>query len=63
MNEHDLGNLEFLRNLSDAGLKAWFEQASEDDVLYAQELLNQWEEQMDRELHGVAYVPLNSTLH
>ena len=63
MNEHDLGNLEFLRNLSDAGLMAWFEQASEDDVVYAQELLNQWEDQLDREFHGVAYVPQSSALH
>jgi predicted ATPase len=43
MNQNDRLNLEFLRNLSVAGLQSWYDQASEDDIAYAQELLNQWE--------------------
>lgn len=41
MNAHDTNNLLFLMNLTPKGLKEWFFQASEDDRLYAEELLAQ----------------------
>jgi hypothetical protein len=41
MNTHDTNNLLFLMNLTPAGLRTWFYQASEDDILYAEELMAQ----------------------
>jgi hypothetical protein len=41
MNAHDTANLLFLMNLSAQGLRDWFNQASEDDQKYADELIEQ----------------------
>ena len=41
MNAHDKDNLVFLMNLSPTGLREWFYQSSEDDILYAEELMAQ----------------------
>ena len=41
MNTRDKDNLIFLLNLSPTGLRTWFEQASEDDIAYAEELIAQ----------------------
>lgn len=41
--EHDAENLDFLRSLSDDALLNWYSQASDDDIAYAQELLDRWE--------------------
>lgn len=46
MNQHDSDNLEFLKSLSEESLKLWFEQASDDDIQYASELLDAWEKEM-----------------
>jgi hypothetical protein len=40
MNEHDKGNLRFLLSLGKVGVMRFLSQASEDDMLYAAELLN-----------------------
>jgi len=41
MNEHDTGNLLFLLSLNSRQLKQWYMEISEDDRLYAEELLAQ----------------------
>jgi len=41
MNDHDKGNLMFLLNLPTRQLKQWYTEVSEDDRLYAEELLAQ----------------------
>lgn len=50
MTEHDRDNLDFLLKCSDEGFKEWFEQASDDDKLYASELLNEYEEELRAKL-------------
>ena len=42
MNARDQANLEFLLNLSEDGLRNWYDQASEDDIAYASELLDSY---------------------
>ena len=41
MNARDKDNLIFLMSLSTEGLRAWFTQASDDDIDYAEELITQ----------------------
>ena len=41
MNDHDKGNLMFLLNLPTKQLRQWYTEVSEDDRLYAEELLAQ----------------------
>jgi hypothetical protein len=41
MNARDKDNLIFLMSLSTEGLRAWFTQASDDDIAYAEELVAQ----------------------
>jgi hypothetical protein len=41
MSQRDKENLVFLMNLSPAGLRDWFTQASDDDINYAEELIAQ----------------------
>ena len=41
MNARDKDNLVFLMSLSTEGLRAWFTQASDDDIDYAEELITQ----------------------
>ena len=41
MNTRDKDNLIFLMSLSPEGLRAWFTQASDDDIAYAEELIAQ----------------------
>jgi hypothetical protein len=41
MNARDNDNLVFLMSLSTEGLRAWFTQASDDDIAYAEELVAQ----------------------
>ena len=52
MNQHDRDNLNFLMTASDEVLHEWYSQASEDDLLYAQELLSEYEMELDREFSG-----------
>ena len=63
MNSHDRSNLEFLRALSADALQNWFSQASEDDVEYAQELLDAWERELNNELFGQAFDVQSVTMH
>lgn len=63
MNAHDRANLQFLRALSDSNLKEWFEQASEDDVQYAAELLSAWEQELNEEFFGISAPVMSSVLH
>ena len=39
MKKRDRKNLKFLLALDESGLKAWYDQATEDDIEYASELL------------------------
>jgi len=39
MTTSDQNNLAFLMSLSPTGLKAWYIQASDDDIAYAEELM------------------------
>ena len=62
MNQRDRANLEFLLSAGPA-LAEWFAQASEDDVEYAQELLDAYEQELSEqefelleEDHGVNFV-------
>ena len=62
MNQRDRANLEFLLSVGD-GLAEWFSQASKDDVEYAQELLDAYEQELSAqefellsEDHGVNLV-------
>jgi hypothetical protein len=41
MNARDKDNLIFLMSLSPEGLRAWFTQACDDDIAYAEELIAQ----------------------
>jgi hypothetical protein len=41
MSQHDKDNLVFLLNLSHDALHQWFYQASDDDIIYAEELIAQ----------------------
>ena len=70
MNARDRSNLEFLSRLTPQGLEQWFAQASEDDVVYATELLMAWEQELTQqeaelgeEVYGVAFVQQSSALH
>lgn len=63
MNSHDRANLEFLRQLTDDALQNWFSQASEDDVEYAQELLEAWERELNNEVFGMQFDVQSVTMH
>ena len=63
MNSNDRANLEFLRSLTDDALQNWFSQASEDDVEYAQELLDAWECELNNELFGMQFDVQSVTMH
>jgi len=63
MNSHDRANLEFLRQLTDDALQNWFSQASEDDVEYAQELLEAWERELNNEVFGMQFDVRSVTMH
>jgi hypothetical protein len=63
MNSHDRANLEFLRQLTDDALQNWFSQASEDDVEYAQELLEAWERELNNEVFGMEFAVQSVTMH
>ena len=41
MSQRDKDNLIFLLNLTPTGLRNWFDQASDDDINYAEELIAQ----------------------
>jgi hypothetical protein len=69
MTPRDKANLEFILNLTPSRLAAWYAQASEDDVQYATELLEQYESQLNEEEmelameeYGVAFVQQSDTL-
>ena len=52
MNQHDRDNLNFLMTASDSVLREWYSSASEEDLIYAQELLSAYEMELDREFSG-----------
>lgn len=68
MNAYDRANLKFLMTASEQVLAEWYAQASEDDLAYAAELLDQHQTELDAEAieqnsenFGVRFVP--STVH
>lgn len=46
MDQNDFSNLNFLLTINEEGMKLWLDQASEDDVAYANELLNSYCKQL-----------------
>lgn len=50
MNPHDKNNLDFLMNVSAKTLSEWADQASDDDILYALELVRQAQAELAAEL-------------
>ena len=50
MNEHDQANLRFLLCSSKETIADWFHKTSEDDILYAMELLNAAQLEMSMQL-------------
>ena len=61
MTEYDRDNLNFLLQASEEGFKEWYEQASEDDRLYADELLEQFRMEVYEKL--AMYTSAGHTLH
>jgi hypothetical protein len=47
MDQHDLRNLRFLLSLGKIGLIRFMQQASEDDVIYANELLARYRQEIE----------------
>lgn len=63
--ERDAENLDFLRSLSNDALLNWYSQASDDDITYAQELLDHWELSlltMDAEERGFTVIDIPTTI-
>ena len=48
MNERDRDNLEFLLSASPETIKDWFQQVSEDDHYYAEEIMNLYEQELSK---------------
>lgn len=63
MNQRDQENLNFLLSVGEAGLREWYDQASEDDIEYAQELLSAYEMQLNFAEKGVVFAQQSKTLH
>jgi hypothetical protein len=61
MNTRDLSNLNFLMTASPETLLDWYNQASEDDILYATELLNAYENELNEDSFGIL-APSTNTL-
>jgi len=64
MNAYDRANLEFLMTASEQVLAEWYAQASEDDLVYAAELLDRHQTELDTEAieqtsenFGTSFVP------
>ena len=54
MNSQDQANLKFLLSASQEQLFTWYTAASDDDIVYASELLNRYNSLLDDELLGMA---------
>jgi hypothetical protein len=52
MNQRDRDNLNFLMTSSDEVLREWYASANEDDLIYAQELLSEYEMELDLQFSG-----------
>lgn len=52
MNQRDRDNLNFLMTSSDEVLREWYSLANEDDLIYAQELLSEYEMELDLQFSG-----------
>ena len=66
MTEHDRDNLNFLLKCSEESLRDWYEQASEDDRAYANELLDAYEEEIKVKLKKIDKYfpdPASATIH
>ena len=47
MNAHDRSNLNFLLNADSNTLSSWYRTSTYDDIVYAKELLNQYQNELD----------------
>lgn len=52
MNQRDRDNLNFLMTSSDEVLREWYSLANEYDLIYAQELLSEYEMELDLQFSG-----------
>ena len=50
MDMNDKNNLDFLLRVSEKGLKEWYKQATDDDIQYALELMNWFQDELDDEM-------------
>jgi len=50
MKKRDKKNLKFLLALDESGLRTWYDQATEDDIEYAAELIRAAQAKQDRKL-------------
>lgn len=54
MNKYDRKNLLFLLNSSCGKLEEWSQEVSEDDLVYAEELLDAYQKELDTKLAKIA---------
>jgi len=53
MNQHDSANLKFLINASPETLRSWYAQATDDDLIYAMEILFQFEVELSNTIDSL----------
>jgi hypothetical protein len=51
MNEYDKNNLDFLLSLDPKGFELWSSQASNDDLIYSMEIIQQYKEEIEPYIH------------
>jgi hypothetical protein len=60
MNSRDKNNLDFLLSISNEALLEWWSQASEDDQVYASEILAEYEKELNSMMFGETFHSSNS---
>lgn len=63
MTEYDRDNLNFLLKCTEEGFQEWYEQASEDDKQYANELLEEFADEVYEKLAKYMPDPMSATIH
>jgi hypothetical protein len=51
MTEYDKNNLDFLLSLDPKGFELWSSQASNDDLIYSMEIIQQYKEEIEPYIH------------
>lgn len=63
MTDRDIENLNFLLSISEAALTEWYAQASLEDIIYAQELLEVFQVRLNLAINGSLQLPSSDRLH